>query len=444
MSKPTPPTLAQIAAAAGVSAMTASRALNQQPGVSAALRTMIQQLAAEMGYVGNRSAQRLASSRGSGGPVVANRPLVIGVLAPDPGAPFVGALLDALARQTAARGDSLLVCPLPEPAAEPPQRALALLAHSCDAVLALRPAQFGLVEALLDTALPVVAIEDAHGADPRLPAVMPDAGADARGAMARLLALGHRRIALLAGDPMLDASAAQQQAWHDALRLAGIEPQADWWLQGDVHAGGGAAAAGRLCRQADAGLAPTALLAHHAEAAIGLCAALQAAGWSLPQQLSVLALADAPAADRVWPAIAVWRADASTLAEAALQQLRAAAAGLDPGAQPQAVAGRLAPRESLAAPWRTPDEPVQAGDAGAPGSVDAAVDAAVDGPWAPDGPAVPEAPAPAPAPMPWRTAAPGAADLGAVDIPLDGTPAAPPADGPVPGAPGPASTLPPG
>ncbi|MEN9892765.1 MAG: hypothetical protein RLY78_3060 [Pseudomonadota bacterium] len=385
MSKPTPPTLAQIAAAAGVSAMTASRALNQQPGVSAALRTMIQQLAAEMGYVGNRSAQRLASSRGSGGPVVANRPLVIGVLAPDPGAPFVGALLDALARQTAARGDGLLVSPLPEPSPEPPQRALALLTHSCDALLALRPAQFGLVEALAEAGLPVLAIEDAHTPDPRLPAVAPDGALDARGAMAQLLALGHRRIALLGGDPMLDASAAQQQAWHDALQLAGIAPQADWLLQGEPHAGGGAAAAARLCAMAEP---PTAVLVHHADAALGLCAALQAAGWALPQQLSVLALADAPGADRVWPAIAVWRADADVLAGAALDQLRTTAAGLALAQPLQAVAGRLDPRESLTTPWPAPAQaPHPAAPAAGPTPVDIVLDApptdAADRPPAP-------------------------------------------------------------
>ena len=55
-------TLASVAGHAGVSAMTASRALNQPELVSAAVRARVELAVAELGYVPNRAARALASS----------------------------------------------------------------------------------------------------------------------------------------------------------------------------------------------------------------------------------------------------------------------------------------------------------------------------------------------------------------------------------------------
>ena len=57
------PTLADVAKVAGVSRMTASRALNDKPGVSDKTREDIQRIASEMGYVANPLAQKLSNGR---------------------------------------------------------------------------------------------------------------------------------------------------------------------------------------------------------------------------------------------------------------------------------------------------------------------------------------------------------------------------------------------
>ena len=56
-------TLAEVAARAGVATMTASRAISQPDMVSPALRSRVEQAAAELGYVPNRAARALASAR---------------------------------------------------------------------------------------------------------------------------------------------------------------------------------------------------------------------------------------------------------------------------------------------------------------------------------------------------------------------------------------------
>lgn len=57
------PTLADVAAAAGVSSMTASRALRRAKDVSSATIDKVEQAAARVGYVGNALAQSLSSQR---------------------------------------------------------------------------------------------------------------------------------------------------------------------------------------------------------------------------------------------------------------------------------------------------------------------------------------------------------------------------------------------
>src|SRR5262245_30801444 len=57
------PTLADVARLAGVSQMTASRALNGRVGVSRETRDEVLRIASDIGYVVNRTAQKLSGGR---------------------------------------------------------------------------------------------------------------------------------------------------------------------------------------------------------------------------------------------------------------------------------------------------------------------------------------------------------------------------------------------
>ncbi|MEO5793757.1 MAG: LacI family DNA-binding transcriptional regulator, partial [Rhodoferax sp.] len=159
----TTPTLAEIAAAAGVSSMTASRAMNGQPGVSRTTRDAILTLANDMGYVANRSAQRLSSGRSR----------VIGLLAAELDSAFTSALVSGAVRAVVAAGNEVLIYSLVDRAQRPTGNVLQLLQQFTDGVIAILPYQFGFVESLSAAQVPVVTI-DQHTEHAPFPSIASD------------------------------------------------------------------------------------------------------------------------------------------------------------------------------------------------------------------------------------------------------------------------------
>ena len=87
MSTPGRPTLADVAALAGVSLKTASRAMNGEYGVAEATAERVFAAARDLGFRPNRLAQSLAA----GGPSA-----VVGLLIPDVSDPFVAGVVGAV------------------------------------------------------------------------------------------------------------------------------------------------------------------------------------------------------------------------------------------------------------------------------------------------------------------------------------------------------------
>ena len=99
MSTPGRPTLADVAALAGVSLKTASRALNEEYGVAPATAERVLAAAREIGFRPNRLAQSLAG----GGPSAA-----VGLLIPEVSDPWVAAVVGAVETVLVARDLQLI------------------------------------------------------------------------------------------------------------------------------------------------------------------------------------------------------------------------------------------------------------------------------------------------------------------------------------------------
>jgi DNA-binding LacI/PurR family transcriptional regulator len=142
--------------------------------------------------------------------------------------------------------------------------------------------------------VPIVLLDRSH---PTLPAISIDDVEGGRMAAEHLLALGHRRIAFL-GDREenlfgFDSSAHRREGFLAALEAAGVPIAPEWILRKQHGRDHARVAAAALLAQDPR---PTAVFATSDVQAIGVLEAAQAAGISVPEELSVIGFDNVEAA----------------------------------------------------------------------------------------------------------------------------------------------------
>jgi LacI family transcriptional regulator len=267
MSTPGRPRLADVAARAGVSLKTASRALNQEYGVAPETSARVHAAARELRFRPNRLAQSLAG----GGPSAA-----VGLLIPDVADPFVAGVVGAVEEVLAARDLQLITASHGNDPHRQHQLASALVERRVDAlILMTAPGSVDYLKPDLAHGLVVVALDrPLVGLD--VDTVTVDNEAGAREAMARLLQAGHHRIAVLALDVRLWTVARRLDAYREALAEAGIQiDEALVWTGPDP-----AEARTSLCGMLRTADPPTAVLATNHMAGRAAMRAMHDAGAS--------------------------------------------------------------------------------------------------------------------------------------------------------------------
>lgn len=315
MIKKNTPTLAELAAAAGVSTMSASRAVNLKPGVSPQTRDAILKLAAEMGYVANRSAQKLSGGRSR----------VLGVLARELDNAFTSALVSGAVRAAAVAGHEVLIYSMVDRTGIPNASVLQLLQQFTDGVIAVLPYQYGFVQSLMAAGFPVITI-DHHHDHIEWPSVTADSYGGARSAMQHLADLGHRRIAFITGNEELGSARTRHRAYDDAVAIHRLERDAALVQNGDFSTRGGRDAMQRLLKLKQR---PTAVFAANDQSAFGAISVLQSAGLRIPEDMSVVGFDDVPSASQLHPALTTVRQPIAEMGRAAVNSLLGLVAGLD-------------------------------------------------------------------------------------------------------------------
>lgn len=330
------PTLAEVAAAAGVSAMTASRALNDQPGVSRQTRDRIVKLASEMGYVTNRVAQKLSSGQSR----------VIGVLADHLDNPFISSLVTGVVRAAAAAGNEVLIYSLVDHEKRPTVNVLKLLQQFTDGVVALLPYEFGFVQALTQGRNPVITIDN-PSEHSEFPSIAADSYGGARKAMSHLAELGHKRVAFVSGAEQLESAIQRHRAYDDAVSVLGLVRDPALVLKGNYSVEGGREAAERLLQLKKR---PTAVFASNDLSAFGVMSVLQNHGLKVPEDISVIGFDDLPAASQMHPALTTIRQPIEDLGRAAVNTLLAMIAGLHSATTQVTLPTELIVRQSTSPP----------------------------------------------------------------------------------------------
>ena len=310
------PTVAAVAAAAGVSTATVSRVLNTPQAVRETLRRQVETAVAQLGYVPHAGARAMMLRRSG----------TIGAVFPTVDNAIFAKAIDALQRRLSEAGLQLLIATSDyDPDAEMRQ-ALNLVTRGADALALCGAGQRSeLLEFLRQRGLPCVHVMTLLPAD----APMTSVGFDNAGAMAQavryLIDLGHRRIAMLAGVTRdNDRASARVAGVRRALHDAGLKLPPQRLVERRYSI---AAAREGLRELMAARPAPTAIVCGNDVLAFGALLEAQRLGIAVPQALSIVGFDDLELARQLQPALTTVRVPAEEMWRTAADRLIAALRG---------------------------------------------------------------------------------------------------------------------
>ena len=290
------PTIKDVAEQAGVSIATVSRALNDKGDVSEPTRERVRKVARSVGYTPDPTARSLVSQKTR---LVA---VVVGDNAGhrDLSLIFFGKVLAAISRRLSEAGyDPLLL----QPSDVGPE-------HRFDAAILIGvDSDDPLVAEIASRDLPLVGV-DVRFASGRSAYVGSDHVEGVRLALAHLHALGHRRIAHLAGATNTVAGAARLQAFREEAAELGLELPDELIRQGDFTSASGYR---ETCALLALDERPTAILAASDLMALAALQAIRDAGLKPGDDIAIAGFDDLEAAALAYPPLTTIRQDRKEL-----------------------------------------------------------------------------------------------------------------------------------
>ncbi len=331
---PAHPTLADVAARAGVSGQTVSRVVNGATVVTPETATRVRRVIAEMGYRPNSSARALKARRRSN---------TIGIVTADSTLYGLTEMLFATERAVRAAGYHVSVFSVSEVTRAEVGRAVELLCgQGVEGLVVLcGPTDPG-ADLGLGADVPTVLTWQATGSALSWAAFDQDRGA--RTVVRHLLSLGHESVAHVAGPEDHPSTAPRRAGWLAALRRAGApapEPLAGNWT-----AASGYAAGRRLARDP----AVTAVFCANDQMALGVLRAVTEHGRRIPEEMSVAGFDDTADSAFYSPPLTTVRQDFGLLGQTSVDLLRRQLS--DPGSDRRSavLSTRVVLRASTAAP----------------------------------------------------------------------------------------------
>jgi LacI family transcriptional regulator len=302
--------LAEVAAAAGVSTATVSRALKRPELVRKETRVAVMLAAERVGY--ERS-----------GALAFERPVLgtVGLVVPDIENPFFSVLTKSVLQELRRSGTSLIVADTNEEPLGEGEILGTMLPRVDGLIVASSRLAEGEMSGLI-TSKPVVLINrELEG----VPSVVIDYSTGSRQAVEHLAALGHRRIAYVEGPATSWSNTQRRHSFESEMAKLNLEssifgPYAPRF-EGGVQAADIAIARG-----------VTAIVAYNDLMAFGIMSRLASRGISVPARLSVIGFDDVPAASIWSPALSTVTVYTSATGRLAAQALLRVIAGKSPPA----------------------------------------------------------------------------------------------------------------
>jgi LacI family transcriptional regulator, galactose operon repressor len=297
-------TVRDVARLAGVSAMTVSRVINREPRVSEATRQRVETAIAQLGYV----------------PRQVTRRRTIGLVVPDIANPFFTLVVRGAEDVAWSNGRHVILCNSQGDLERERDHLHDLLAFGVEGVLIapvsdrsapqLRP--------LRRHQLPFVLVDRSiAGLDADL--VQGDSVAGARALVDHLIALGHRRVAIVAEPTDVSTARDRIRGYRESLEAAGID------VRLELVAASGAiepqSAHEATLQFLDLPAPPTAIFAVNNIAAVGVAEAVRRRGLDIPGDIALVCFDDLGQASRINPFLTVFAQPAETFGTIGVQLL---------------------------------------------------------------------------------------------------------------------------
>ncbi|MFK0277083.1 LacI family DNA-binding transcriptional regulator [Ensifer sp. NPDC090286] len=319
------PKIKDIAERAGVSVATVSRALSGSSLVTDETRKRVNALARELNYRPNVSARNLRTRRS----------MSVLLVVRDVGNPFYLEILKGVEATAREAGYAVLMGNTEnDPDREVEYFNMLRDGHADGMILMtgkLPPPQPG--ESADLSHLPVViALEMIEGSG--FPHVQIDNVAAAQAAVEHLIALGHRRIAHIAG-PLPEVMALHRRdGYRAAMKAAGLDIPEGYEVRGDYLLESGEARAAELFALPEP---PTAIFAANDEMAYGAIHALRRLGRDVPGDVSVVGFDDLYLSKAFYPPLTTVSQPRADIGRTAMSQLLNVLSDGDVGAEPAIV-----------------------------------------------------------------------------------------------------------
>jgi LacI family transcriptional regulator len=290
------PRLADVAERAGVSLATASRSLAGRDGVSEAVAAHVREIATQIGYVANIHARTLAGGSTS----------TVGLIVHEIGDPYFSEIASGVIRVAAERGFTVQICHSGRDPGNELHQIRTLIAHRIDAII-VAGSGYTDPELQAESERVLLAFQESGGRVAvigrhhlSVDAVLPDNRPAGEAIGRHVLELGHRRIGILAGSPLLTTVADRLAGIEDALVAHGLALGDLPVLHTEFTRDGGHAGAEQLIRDHPD---LTAIIALNDAMAIGVLSTLRKHGIAVPGQISVAGFDDVAVAADLAPSL---------------------------------------------------------------------------------------------------------------------------------------------
>ncbi|WNH47048.1 MULTISPECIES: LacI family DNA-binding transcriptional regulator [Stenotrophomonas] len=335
-------TIDEVAALAGVSPMTVSRAVNQG-NVREETRERVMRAVRKLGYTPNVAASSLAAAQHTR----------IALIYANPSGAYLSELLVGLLRVASNAPVQLTIDYWENMDAEAERKAARSLASRVDGVILPPPLceSAAAVGELVKARIPVVAIASGRQGD-GISCVRIDDFHAGKEMAEHLIQHGHTRIGFICGRDDLSASARRYDGFVTALHEAGLEVDPELVQRGNYTYRSGLGAAELLLAH---GNPPTAIFASNDDMGAAAISVAHRRGLDVPRDLTVVGFDDTSAATTVWPELTTIHQPIAAMADAAIDILLRTIRNRNDEARPltdHVLPHRLVERDSVARPPR--------------------------------------------------------------------------------------------